>query len=164
MVPYRSHADPSVSPLNFEALVANSVRQIRETAVGLTTTESKHLHDVSRGRYLRGVRRVAEIARQRCTDPSDAAAFADAIRGFILFGHPGVTLSVYDAFRVEQLSNERGNLAQFEYLIAPSRATKERVIEFLHAQELASRACVDAMWRDMGRPPRSPASAIAAVA
>jgi hypothetical protein len=85
---------------------------------------------------------------QRCADPAAAAFVTEQLRGFILSGHPSLDLRVFDAFRLEQRSNGVGDVAQFEFMIAPSSATRDRAIEALLAQEVATRAAIDALHRD----------------
>jgi hypothetical protein len=132
----------------FLASMADAVRTIRRShRGGLSVSDQRLLDDIARGRYVQGIRRSVEISRG-CADPADATAIAEAIRGFTLAGHPALELTVFDAMRAETHSNGPADMAQLEYVLAPSRGTAERAIDALRAQELATRAAIDALHKD----------------
>jgi hypothetical protein len=135
---------------DFGSSLAEAIRMIRRSAHGLTPRESQLLSDVARGRgaAFRMVAEVADIARFRCFDPADAASLAECIRGYVLTGHPGLNLSWLDVLRYEGATNSMANDALYEHLLTPSKATRERMIEAHHAQEIASRAVADLMYQE----------------
>lgn len=141
----RTHDRSAESCQNFDSSLENAIRMIRRSAVGLTPRESQLLSDVSRGRgrAFRLVAEVADIARYRCFDPADATALAEAIRGYVLNGHPGVRLPWMDTLRYEGTTNAMADEALVEHILSPSHATKERMIETHVAQSIASRAVAD---------------------
>lgn len=131
---------------DFERSMKDAIRQIRRSAVDLTQGERNLLDDIGRGRYLKGLRKVAEIARTKCIVAADATALAECVRGFILQGHVAV-VSPFDALRQETQANHWGNAAEFEWVVSPTRASKEQVVEALRAQEIASRGVIDSLHR-----------------
>lgn len=148
MNPPINHDNAAVSARDcqsFDSSLANAIRMIRRSAVGLTPRESQLLSDVARGRgkAFRLVAEVADIARYRCFDPADATALAESIRGYVLAGHPGLTLPWMDTLRYEGATNAAADEALVEHILTPSRATRERMIETHVAQSIASRAVAD---------------------
>lgn len=135
---------------SFQDLVADSIRQIRDGSERLSPRENQLLTDVSRRSYtaLRTVAEIADIARYRCKDPAKAASFAEALRGYTLADHPGLVLPWFDVLRYEGATNCMADEALTEYVLGPSKATRERMIETHHAQAIASRAVADLMWRE----------------
>lgn len=141
-------ADHGVS---FDLLVADSIRQIRDKAEGLTRAESRLLSDVQRRTYasFRTVAQVADIARYRCKDPGAAASLAEAIRGYTLSGHPGLVLPWFDTLRYEGATNAIADEALLEFILRPGcKSAKERMIETHVAQSIASRAVADLVWSE----------------
>lgn len=151
------HHDRAVFPASerqcFDERVADAVRQIRKSAVGCTPRESQLLSDVSRRTYaaFKTVAEIADIARFRCANPADAAALAEAIRGYTLHGHPGLALPFFDTLRYEGTANAMADEALVEHLLNPSKATAERLVETHVAQAVASRAVADLVYAKGGR-------------
>lgn len=135
---------------NFDELVADSMRQIRDGSDDLTPRESQLLSDVSRRTYaaFRTVADVADIARYRCKDPAKASSLAEAIRGYTLAGHPGLVLPWFDVLRYEGSTNAAADEALIEHILHPSKATKERMVETHVAQAIASRRVADLIWQE----------------
>lgn len=138
---------------SFDSSLAEAIRMIRRSAIGLTPRESQLLSDVARGRgrAFRMVAEVADIARYRCFDPADAAALAECIRQYTLSGHPGLALPFLDTLRYEGATNAMADEALVEHVLSPSRATAERLVETHVAQAIASRAVADLVYAKAGR-------------
>lgn len=130
--------------------VRDAVRTMQRSLPTLSRRDQQLLKDVKKGRYVGGVLRVLEIARE-CEDPADATALPEAWRGFVVAAHPGMEASVYDSFRLEQGSNGATDLAQVEFLIAPTEANRQRALEFLNQQMVRTRKAIDALHRHRGR-------------
>lgn len=138
-----SAPSPAPAGQSFDRLMANAMRAVRRSAVGLTPKESQLLADVSRGRGFRVISEVADIARYRCADPTDATAIAEGLRGYILRDHPGLVLSWFDVLRYEGATNTMADEALVEHVLSPSGATRDRMVETHVAQAIASRAVAD---------------------
>jgi hypothetical protein len=154
-LPFRSHTTPlPLAGVRRDALVdavADAVRQMQRTAVGLTVKEAQLLKDVGRGRYVGGVLKALEIG-QKCEDMADATAFPEALRGWQVRHHQASCCTVIDAFRGETDANGIANMAQFEFEIAPTEANRQRALEALRRQrEETDRAIIalhkHAAWR-----------------
>lgn len=127
--------------------VADAMRQVSRSAVGLSTRDAQLIRDIrDRGRYIGGVLRALEISR-RCADPSDATALPDAFRGFIVAEHPGFSVNEIAADRAETAANGEFDLAVLEWKLSPTRATGERAIEAGRRQQLRTQQMVDAIER-----------------
>lgn len=131
----------------FERAIGQAARQLLNAGPLMSSTEKQLLWDLQRGRNLVVLGRVADVSR-RCGDFTAAVAIAEAFRGYVLAGNPRLaTNSVFDAFQWETRVNGPADVAQVDFLIAPSRATRERAIETLVAQATATRAAIDALHR-----------------
>ena len=133
------------------AMVRDSVRQVMGRAHGLTPKESQLLKDIGRGRYIGGVLNALEISQQKCHDVGTATALPEAFRGWVVGGHPGYEVCLFDSFVAEQQSNGSFDLAQLAYMKNPTRANKERAIEAGNRQMAETRRALDALHKDDGR-------------
>lgn len=146
------HHDRAVFPASerqcFDTRVANAIRVIRRDSNDLTPRESQLLTDAARGRLraFKLMAEIADIARQRCADPSSATALAEAIRGYILTDHPGLVLPWFDTLRREGATNTMADDALIEHILSPSHASRERVVETHVAQAIASRQVADLIY------------------
>lgn len=132
-------------------MVRDSVRQIRDTAIGLTPTEQQLLKDLCKGRYIGGVLNALELSQQKCTDITGATALPEAFRGWVVGGHPGYEVCLFDSFLTEQHANGTFDLTQFEYLKNPTKANRDRAIEAGNRQLVETRRALDALHQDQQR-------------
>lgn len=142
-------ASPSgyVPKLALADRVADAMRQVSRSAVGLSAKEAQLVRDIrDRGRYISGICQALEISR-RCADPCDATALPDAFRGFVVAVHPGFQVNERQADRAETESNGEFDLAVLEWRINPSRVNGERAIEAGRRQQLRTQQMVDAIER-----------------
>lgn len=131
-------------------MVHDSVRRIQANATGLTPREQQLFKDLKKGRYIGGVLNALEISQQKCQDVSDATALPEAFRGWVIGGHPGYEVCVFDSFLTEQHANGTFDLAQFEYLKSPTKANRDRAIEAGTRQLVETRRSLDALHKDAG--------------
>jgi hypothetical protein len=123
-------------------------RQLLFSTARATDEEKQFLRDVARqeGRYpLRALERLTEIAKK-----SGRPEHREALSRFIRERSTPATaanVSVAAIFDVETVANGDADLAQRIFERTPTRTNAERVIEKLHAQEIASREAIDAIRR-----------------
>lgn len=133
-----------------EVMVADSVRQVRRSARGLTTRDHDLLKAFVKGQYLTGVMRFMEIG-QKCEDVTDATAFPEALRGFQVQFHPRAQVDVLDAFGAETHANGLANDAQHDFWKDPTEANRQRAIEALNRQLVETHRSLMALHRAGGR-------------
>lgn len=132
---------------DFDQMIRDAIRQMRRSCDGLDRRQAKLLEDFgSHGRYVQGLRQVLEIARSQVQRPEDALAIVEQLRGFILSGHV-IDLTIPEASLRETEANGAGDLAQHRHAYFATAGTRADVIETMRAQEFASRALADTMWR-----------------
>lgn len=153
---YRSAHIPAKRPAEvwgkhvLEQMVHESVRQVRRSAVGLSTKDHDLLKAFARGQYLTGVMRFLEIG-QKCEDVTDATAFPEALRGFQVQFHPRAQVDLLDAFGAETHANGIANDAQHAFWKEPTEANRHRAIEALNRQLVETHRSLMALHRERGR-------------
>lgn len=127
--------------------IADAMRILRDGVPVMSEQESQLLSDFARGRNLTTLCKLCGVS-ERAFREADALSVAEAIRGHVMARRrhrASGLLSVLDAFEQETASNGPADEAQLTFIIRPSRATKERCIETLARQEIASRQAIDAL-------------------
>ncbi len=131
----------------FEQAMKDGLRQLTRST-DMTKSQRDLVYDMgTRGRYIAGLRQLAEIARVQCQDPADAVAWIEQIRGFVLAGHV-IDLTEGEAMRRETEANRSGDVAQIRRAYLRCRGSLDQVVEAMTGQEIASRALADVLHRE----------------
>lgn len=132
----------TVPPSALRAL-RDAVRQARASIDDLTPAESQLLSDLADGRGTTMLFRALTVV-SRCQSAADAHAVTDAMRLFLVSLRNDSTppRSPLEVLREETEANAAANAAEIEFLAAPSRATRERLIEVHRRQRFASDALI----------------------
>lgn len=126
-----------VSDDPFVAAIREGVRQTRRSCEGLSRKQHRLLDDLTKARYVNGLRQFVEIARQHCSDPRDATALWDRLSALTLSAHvEGYT--VREAYGLETFANYELNDAQDLHALMPSTGSVDHVVEKSAAQEVAT--------------------------
>lgn len=126
--------------------VDDAMRQVERSVPNLNKKEVQLIRDIRKGRYIGGVLQALEISR-RCWDPTDATALPDTFRGYVIAEHPRFQVCQVEAFRHETDANGEFDLAQYEWMLNPSRVNGERAIEAGRRQLLRTQQAIDAIER-----------------
>jgi hypothetical protein len=125
--------------------LATIARQLYFSTARRTERQTQILTDVMRGRYpFRTLEHLLEIA-QLSTRPEHREALALCIRECSTPQYGQVSLAA--AFDAETEAEGVANLEQRRFERERTRCNQERVIETLHAQEIATREAITAVRR-----------------
>jgi hypothetical protein len=126
-----------VSPDPFAMAVREGVRQTRRSCEGLSRKQHRLLDDLTKARYVNGLRLFVEITRAHCTDPRDATALWHRLAALTLSAHVE-DYTVGEAYGLETLTNYELDDAQNIHALRASTGTVDALVERASAQEVAS--------------------------